>query len=309
MISVRTFSLTSLCLALVAAFPGMGRAQSPLASKPADSIPPSGCRILHSSASDSPPSAPAPRKTYSAMTGEEQLRFIETQARRISTRLSGRHDEALVLGEDALRLIKREVDSYSARTDSTLSGPWRENIALVLDRARAIVPTIEGAFEAEGIPGVAGIYIAMVESEYHPCLTSPLGARGVFQFLPATAEKYGVDPAGLCDLEKSAPAAARYLTDRRAEFGSDALGSAIAVLSYNVGTERIKRDFATVLAPGDRAERERAFWATLARPGGKTFSKGASDEGSRYLPRFLAAAIVGENPRAFGLDHKPLAGR
>jgi len=51
------------------------------------------------------------------------------------------------------------------------------------------------------------------------CFENKFGARGLFQFLPQTAESYGVKRAEMCDAEKMTPAAAHYIADRMAELG------------------------------------------------------------------------------------------
>jgi Transglycosylase SLT domain len=63
---------------------------------------------------------------------------------------------------------------------------------------------------------------------------SPKGARGAFQFMPATAREYGIDPL---DPVQSADGAARYLRKSLDKFGN--LPEAVA--SYNAGPGRISK--------------------------------------------------------------------
>jgi transglycosylase-like protein with SLT domain len=245
-------------------------------------------------------------RVYAQMSRAEQVAYVEAHAKQVSAMLSG-SGRPIALNPDAIRLIKREVDDYANRVNSGSDDPWREKIGAVIERGAPSVPVIKRAFEAEGVPAMAGLYIAMIESEYHECLTSPGGAKGVFQFMPPTAQRFGVDPGALCDLEKSAQAAAKYIGANRAMFGTDGLGSVLALLSYNVGERNVQQDFQSVMDVAGQEERERAFWTVLAQPVDKKFSRGPTDEGSRYVPRFFAAAIVGENPGDFGIQAQPLS--
>jgi soluble lytic murein transglycosylase-like protein len=243
-------------------------------------------------------------KGYAAMSDSEKAAFIEARARRVSSQLSG--GPSMAITPDAVRLIRRELDAYAARLEPNPAKPDRELVRAVVARGQANVPAIRQAFEAEGQAAFTGVYIAMIESAFHDCLESPMGAKGMFQFLPKTAEKYGVAASDLCDLSKSAPAAARYIRDRRGEFGADALGSALALLSYNAGKTNAEA-VAKLVAGKTAAQREASFWSVLATPYGRGLPDFVVNESSRYVPSFFAAAIVGENPQDFGLDSQPLS--
>lgn len=52
--------------------------------------------------------------------------------------------------------------------------------------------------------------VAQVESSGNPKAVSPVGAQGLFQFMPATAKEYGIDPFDPVQARKGAE---RYLTD------------------------------------------------------------------------------------------------
>jgi len=70
------------------------------------------------------------------------------------------------------------------------------------------------------------------ESRMDPLAESPAGAKGLFQFMPATAEQYQVDTT---DVESSALGAMRYMGYLLARFGTEAK----ALAAYNCGPTRL----------------------------------------------------------------------
>lgn len=241
----------------------------------------------------------APRKHYTRMSEEEQNEFIYGQARNISRMMSNRE---YVFTDDVLPYIKKYVDGYARRVGNRSAAIWGEDLVSLFSRARRLAPDIIREFNARGVPKVVGLYIPMIESEYRECLTSPVGAKGLFQFMPATARGYGVDPADRCDVKKMAPAAAKYIKDRIAEFGSDAMSVALGIAGYNRSPDSVRRDLNDVI---NGKNKERSFWTLVANS--DKLDRFFQNENIKYVPKFFAAAIVGENPWAFGLEMNPLS--
>ena len=233
-------------------------------------------------------------KLYTEMDPAEQLRFVDEQEQRISAMMG---DRPVRLNDEALRAIKMQVDRYATRIDSGSDKPGAESLQVLYARPGPYVPVIARAFAARKIPMVIGIYLPMIESAYRPCFENSIGARGLFQFLPQTAELYGVARADMCDVEKMAPAAAHYIADRMAELGDDSQSMTLVLLSYNSGTDPVLGALRRLRETDTKYERN--FWTLYANR--DKLDDGFRNESAYYVPSFFAAAIIGENPRNFDL--------
>jgi serine/threonine protein kinase len=245
-----------------------------------------------------PAAATAPPRPYVQLTEAEKLAFVEAQEQRISAMMG---DRPVKLNDEAVRAIKTHVDRYVSRNSS--SKPGDESLRQIYARAPEHIPVIARAFVERKIPIVVGIYLPMIESAYRPCYENDIGAKGLFQFLPATAAQYGVSRAEMCDVSKNAPAAAHYIADRMAELGDDSQSMTLVLVSYNRGAEAV-REALRRLRETD-AHYERNFWTLFANR--DKLDEGFQRESAGYVPEFFAAAIIGENPDAFDLQMQPLS--
>ena len=237
-------------------------------------------------------------KLYSQMNEAEKLDFVDQQEQRISMMMG---DRPVKLDGEAVRVIKSYVDRYADRNRAS-ADLGSESINDVYARARPYVPLIARSFAARKVPIIIGIYLPVVESAYRNCYENTIGAKGLFQFLPQTADHYGVARQDMCDVEKMTPAAAHYIADSMAELGEDSQSMTLVLLSYNRGAESVRNNLRQLR---DAENYERNFWTLFAHR--DELDDAFRNEGAHYVPSFFAAAIIGENPQNFGLPQPPLS--
>jgi hypothetical protein len=235
-------------------------------------------------------------ENYQQMTQPQRAAFVSEQARRLARQMSGRDYQFTAAFEAE---IQKFVDSYVRRIDK----PGKSDARLIFERGQTVAPTITPIFRAREVSPLMGIYVPLIESEYIN-LQSPnqVGAIGMFQFLPKTGEHYGLSAADLLDLQKSADAAARYLAGSLKKFNNEPMKEALALLSFNRGPGNVERDLAAFVN-----EQNRACSICALTEQSDQLDANFREENVYYVPRFFAAAIIGENPRAFGLQTPPLS--
>lgn len=156
---------------------------------------------------------------------------------------------------------------------------WHSSTALNMKMANRFFDIIEPILAEEGVPDDFK-YLAVAESNLRN-LTSPAGAKGVWQFLAATGRSYGLEVTNEVDeryhLEKSTRAAARYIRDYYKQFGSWTLAAA----AYNMGGPRLHREI----------DNQRA---------NSYYDLNLFEETNRYVFRIIAFKEIMENPTLYG---------
>ncbi len=162
----------------------------------------------------------------------------------------------------------------------------RKSFAGYVERGQVYRPLIESILEQSELPKSL-YYLAMIESGFVIHAASNKQAVGFWQFIPASTERFGLQLNSHVDERldpiRSTWAATRYLKDLHNVFQSWFL----AFSAYNTGERRI---LSAIMRKGTRN-----YWE-LAR--GSAFV----DETLNYVPKFIAAAIIGESLADYGFD-------
>jgi membrane-bound lytic murein transglycosylase D len=191
-------------------------------------------------------------------------------------------------GEKVPLQIPIEINRKVAQWIKFFTVRERELTQRYLQRGEALRPHIEQILKENEVPQEL-YFLAMIESGFVAHAKSRAKAVGVWQFMKGTALNYGLSVSNHVDERrnwiKSTEAAASYLKDLNNVFGSWYL----ALAAYNAGEYRIVRSI--------MKGKTRDFWA-LAEAG--LLPKETLD----YVPKFLAAHIVGKNRKRFGFDIK-----
>ena len=161
----------------------------------------------------------------------------------------------------------------------------RATLSTWLRRSGRYRDAIRKAFRKKGLPEDL-IWLAMIESGFEPTARSPVGAVGLWQFMPETGKIYGLAQDRWSDtrmsLTAATEAAADFLADLHRRFGSWDL----AMAAYNMG-------YGGVLS-AVRRYNTNDYWALSKLDGSCPW------ETTLYVPKILAAAIVSRNLAAFG---------
>lgn len=168
------------------------------------------------------------------------------------------------------------------------TGERREAVDLWMSRAGRYLDMIRGVLRRNGLPEDLA-FTAMIESGFNPLAVSRVGAKGLWQFMAATARRYGlrvdqwVDER--LDPEKATGAAAAYFRDLHAIFGSWTLAQA----AYNAGEMKVIKAL--------RASGSKDFWPL-------THTVHLKRETKDFVPQIQAAVIIGRDPERYGFDVK-----
>jgi len=182
--------------------------------------------------------------------------------------------------------IPLDINSRVMRIIRFFQTEASESFELWLKRKGAYEEMFGKILEEEDLPKEL-VYLAMVESGFSPRAYSWAHAAGPWQFIYGTGRLYGLKRDWWVDERrnpvKSTYAAAKYIKNLYAQFGDWYL----VMAAYNSGEGRVKSAL--------KREGTTNYWelSTLPR------------ETRNYVPSFIAATIIGENPTAFGFDVIP----
>lgn len=215
----------------------------------------------------------------------------------------GLQRQASKLMKEATALVRKQIESHGAKLDmpfgidciqqpavqehiAMFTAPGSGTMKVWLKRLGKWRKLLEKVLIAEDVP-TDFVYLAMIESGFKTRVKSPAAAAGMWQFMAGTGVEMGLTINEYVDERfdpvKAAHAAAKYLKKQYARYHAWPL----AMAAYNGGP-------GTVNVAIDRYNTNDYF---------KLVKYGAMyDETRKYVPRILAAAIIGRNPAAFGFD-------
>ncbi len=209
---------------------------------------------------------------FSSQNSSESSKFFRVVSISVPKSINFANENVPIHNPKVLDLLKKEF-SYNSFWDSQLK--------LFYQRSYYWFPMIEKILKNENIPDDFK-YLAVVESGLVNNKMQRTGAAGFWQFIPTTAQNYGLivneNLDERYDLEKSTYAACRYFKDAYKLLGSYTLVAA----SYNMGINGIQRKI-------KQQENQNYYDLILSK------------ETSKYLFRALAAKTLLSNPRKYGV--------
>jgi hypothetical protein len=206
---------------------------------------------------------------------------------------------------------KGEGSSIAAETRQvTLNrrGKWK----LTSDKVQEVAPLVAEAASENGVPKDLIFGIIWVESRFNPEAVSPVGARGLMQLMPKTADYLAdcIDWSGSHDSfdpEFNIAAGSYYIARLIKQFDGDV---ELALAAYNAGPTKIRR-----WMKGDGLPKVSIEYHTMVQTARTFFGRGvtapAHDVGNAGLPTDdeldrlgLAILIAGLSDTEFGLERE-----
>jgi membrane-bound lytic murein transglycosylase D len=166
----------------------------------------------------------------------------------------------------------------------------RASFERFLSRGTVYATMIRGKLEERGMPTEL-LYLAMMESGFVNDAMSPVSAVGMWQFMSATAQEYGLRVDRWVDERRdpimATDAALDYLQWLYDRYGSWYLAAA----AYNAGYARVDRALRGY-AEGREGE-EALYWEIIDH---------LPRETREYVPRILAATMLANYADAYGFE-------
>jgi membrane-bound lytic murein transglycosylase D len=214
-----------------------------------------------------------PQETFRENTPAEQTLAGEVGATDIWERL-----------RTGFNFPQQAAPSVQAHIDTFHNHP--RHIEAILKRGEPYLFYILSRIEERGLPAELAL-LPVIESAFDPFASSPAGAAGIWQFMPATAKHVGLRQDwwvdGRRDIIAATEAALDYLSELHQRFDGDWL---LALGAYNAGGARVNRAIRLNRSQGKPVD----FWS-LPLP----------DETRGYVPKLIALRAIISNPEAHNI--------
>ena len=173
------------------------------------------------------------------------------------------------------------------------SGAMKPAFETALARQTRYAPMIHARLRAAGLPEDM-IYLPLIESWFDPNAYSRAAAVGMWQFMTTTARGVGMRVDWWVDERRdpvrATDGAVAYLTELRDDFGSVYLAAA----AYNGGSGRVSRGLVKHASALAGRQGDDLFFALAEQ-------QALRNETRDYVPKLIAAALVGKDPRRYDL--------
>jgi|GEM_PF-730190 len=211
--------------------------------------------------------------------------------------VSSKNNETTDSNETAANSAENDAILQIDLQKNTLVNQWihyfserdKERFIRMLERGSKYKEVVQNILQENGLPKEL-FYLALIESGFVTHARSHASAVGVWQFIKGTGKRYGLITNSSVDERRdpirATEAAARYLRELYEVFQSWELSLA----AYNCGEYRV---LGAIMRGGTRD-----FW--------KLQQKGLlPKETQNYVPKFRAAALIGESPETYGISYNP----
>ena len=228
---------------------------------------------------------------------------------------------ARIFGESEFSMQREFVQAVEREIRDYWLAAGRARFLEAIERGRSTGSTahIVRTLESHGLPREF-FYLALQESDLNPDAVGPSTrfgrAKGMWQFIPVTAARYGLDPGPnpnaprpdardtRLDPRRATDAAARYLRDIYTELAQ--ASGLLVMAAYNWGEHRVNPRLQELEAPDEvfkatfadveQSPEARNYWRFLEQHADRM-----PEETKDYVIKIFAAAVLGSNPEVFGL--------
>jgi len=224
-------------------------------------------------------------KDENAARQKDDLRFL------ISKRIMEIYASRAVVAKGRYSAIPLDMNEEVQAQINRFAGPERRFFIASYQRAGMYMPMIQKELKVAGLPEEL-IWLPLIESGYKTQALSPARALGLWQFIPSTGYKFGLERTlyvdERLDPEKSTRAAIAYLRELHGLFGD----WSTALAAYNCGEGRVLRTIRD-----QNINYLDNFWDLYRK---------LPRETAQYVPRFLAVLHILKDPRKYGFTSDEL---